>query len=187
MWGSSANCPISGGNRDAPHARRRKFDRRTVQRRRSWGFGFSGVATSQLRQDHPHLLGRAWTLKVEYVHRRTCAPAPAPRPASRSPPGSPASATPGDYTGCAASRARSTTNDSTGPTSPRDWPHRSFPRGEGIDSSRWAPRRYGEDAASRIGLRFYPANPGILPQRQSCDSGNNSSSTRKGGDDHRDQ
>ncbi len=59
-------------------------------------------------------------LKVKYVHRHTFATWAETRchrqPASRPPPGSPTSTTPGGSTVFVASRARSTTNASTGPT-----------------------------------------------------------------------
>lgn len=49
---------------------------------------------------------------------------PARRPGSGSPPGSPTSAMPGGCTACVASRARSTTNPTTGPASARSRLHK---------------------------------------------------------------
>ncbi|MCZ4507444.1 IS3 family transposase [Streptomyces sp. ActVer] len=90
-------------------------------------------------------------LKVEYVHRQPSPPAP--RPGSGSPPGSPTPTTPGGYTAYAGSRARSTTNASTEPPSPRDWPHRSSPHCEGIDTigSRIGGENFNVGAGPRAG------------------------------------
>ncbi|MFJ9753217.1 DDE-type integrase/transposase/recombinase [Streptomyces chartreusis] len=77
------------------------------------------------------------------VHTPPHLPHPHQRHASRSPHGSPTSTTPGGYTACAVSRARSTTNATTEPPSPRDWPHRSSPHCEGIDIRCLACRRGG--------------------------------------------
>ncbi|WP_159047327.1 IS3 family transposase [Streptomyces sp. XY332] len=61
-------------------------------------------------------------LKVECVHRRTFTTRTEAGSGSR--PGSPTSTTQDGYTACAAGRARSTTNTTTKPASPRKWLHR---------------------------------------------------------------